>query len=81
MAFTNKRQLEIVRLAKTYLSDPKGSPSDLRTAVMMIRDLPATIETGNSDLVWAMYRNGALHKNDIMPTLEELEKYLIEKEV
>ena len=70
---TSEQQLEIVRSAKERLD------TDVHLANFMIRDLPITIETGNSDLAWAMHRAGALHKNDLSPTLNELEGCLVKK--
>jgi len=70
---TFEQQLKIVRSAKERIE------TDPHLAVFMVRDLPITIETGNSDLAWAMHRAGALHKNDLLPTLTELENTLVKR--
>lgn len=70
---TFKQQLKIVRDAK------KRIETDIHVANSMIRDLPITKETGNSNLVWAMHHAGVLCKNDLLPTLNELEGALVKK--
>jgi hypothetical protein len=63
------------------MRESKYLEHDPSLIAFMVRDWDVTEEAGLKDLCWALCRNDSYtHKNDIIPLLDDLEKFIMEKE-
>lgn len=54
----------------------KAVEQDPHLANFMLRDRAEVKDAGLDDLVWAMHRDGNIHRNDVIFVIEHLEKHL-----
>ncbi len=66
---------EHIALAKRILD---SNPPDEHLANYVLRDQPEVEAAGLSDLVWALHKDGNVHRNDVLGVIEHLEQYLKE---